>query len=210
MNKILVISSNQALKNLLTNQQEFEFIFIDDQKQIGQFDDDQKNAIKLLIIDQEISCESKIIDFILSKNLAAISLLKNQADLLPIKNLTTLAKPIRIVELSIIITQIITSQEPKIVSYKNCQINFQTRIIRKNQIEVKLTELETNLLKYLIEHGQNISKNQLLLEVWKFKNLENINDTGVVEAAFNKLRKKLKELGDKDLIVQLQLAPQIK
>ena len=42
--------------------------------------------------------------------------------------------------------------------------------------------------------------------MWKVKNLENINDTGVVEEAFNKLKKKLKELGNNDLLTQIQLA----
>jgi DNA-binding response OmpR family regulator len=210
MNKILVISGNQALKNLLTNQQEFEFIFIDDQEKIEQFVDDSQNwkngAITLLIIDHKISSQQFCAKFALPKNLPVISLLENAGEALPIKNLTILTKPFKIIDLLAIITNIITNQEPKIINYKNCQINFQTRTVCYNQNEIKLTELESNLLKYLIEHSQNISKNELLIEVWKVKNLENINDTGVVEAAFNKLKKKLKELGNNHLLTQIQLA----
>jgi DNA-binding response OmpR family regulator len=210
MNKILVISNNQALKNLLTNQQEFEFIFIDDQEKIEQFDDALQKAITLLIIDHKISSQQFATNFALTKNLPVISLLENEGETLLIKNLTTLTKPFRIIDLLAIITKIIGSQEPKIINYKNCQINFQTRTVFCNQNEIKLTELESNLLKYLVEHSQNISKNELLIEVWKLKNLENINDTGVVEAAFSKLKKKLKELGDNDLLTQIQLAFQPK
>ena len=218
MNKILVISNNQALKNLLTNQQEFEFIFIDDQEKIEQFFDDSQNyqtgAITLLIIDYKISSQQFLAKFALPKNLPinlpinlpVICLLENSGENLPIKNLTTLTKPFKIIDLLAIITKIIANQEPKIINYKNCQINFQTRTVCYNQNEIKLTELESNLLKYLVEHSQNISKNDLLIEVWKVKNLGNINDTGVVEAAFNKLKKKLKELGDNDLLTQIQLA----
>jgi DNA-binding response OmpR family regulator len=205
MNKILVISSNQALKNLLTNQQEFEFIFIDDQTKIDQFDGDLQKEIALLILDQEASFESKVINFALSKNLPIISLSENQDNLLGIKNLTHLPKPIRIPELLAIIIKIITNQESKIVNYKNCQINFQTRIVAKNQNEVKLTELESNLLKYLITHSDNLSKNDILTEVWHYKNLENINDTGIVEVTINKLRKKLRALSDIDLLGPIQL-----
>ncbi len=205
MNKILVISSNQALKNLLTNQQEFEFIFSDLQEKIAEIDNELPKEIILVIIDQEISLESKIIDLILSKNLPVISMLKNQGYLSQIKNLTTLPKPIRILELSTMITKIIVNQEPKIIDYKNCQINFQTRIITKNQNEIKLTELESNLLKYLISHGDNPSKNNLLIQVWNYKNLENINDTGIVEVAINKLKKKLREIGGADLLDSIQL-----
>ena len=145
MNKILVISDNQALKNLLTNQQEFEFIFIDDQEKIEQFFDDpqkwQNGAITLLIIDHKISSQQFCTKFALPKNLPVISLLENAGEALTIKNLTTLTKPFKIIDLLAIITKIIANQEPKIINYKNCQINFQTRTVCYNQNEIKLTEL---------------------------------------------------------------------
>lgn len=204
MNKILVISDNQALRTLLTSQEELEFIFIDNKEQVNQFDNNMQTGIALAIIDLQLPNNSKIIDFLTLKNLPIISLITNQPILAKIKNLTIMPKPISIGSLLNNITKMISDQELKTIDHQNCQINFQKRTVTKNDREIKLTELENNLLKYLINHNNKISKNNLLTEIWSYKNLENINDTGTVEVTLNKLKKKLKEI-DSNLLSKIEL-----
>jgi DNA-binding response OmpR family regulator len=82
-----------------------------------------------------------------------------------------------------------------------CEITLDltTRKVRtKNQTEIKLTEKEFDLLKYLITNkGTILSKEQLCLAVWE---LNFVPPTNICEATVKNLRKKLEDSIGKKII----------
>lgn len=81
----------------------------------------------------------------------------------------------------------------------NYFLNLNTREISQNDIKLKLTEKEVNLILYLSKTNTPININELENNVWKFKSN---TETHTVETHIYRLRKKIFNLfKDKDFII---------
>ena len=77
-------------------------------------------------------------------------------------------------------------------------IDKNERKIKKNNLELQLSEKEVNFLILFSETKQPISKNLFLKKVW---NYSTASETHTVETHIHRLRKKiLKKFGDSDFI----------
>ena len=87
--------------------------------------------------------------------------------------------------------------EIKIGDYK---ININSReIVSKNQLKLKLTEKETNIIVYLSNTGGTVRINELQKNVWGY---QSDLETHTVETHIYRLRKKfLKIFDDKNVIL---------
>ncbi len=80
----------------------------------------------------------------------------------------------------------------KEIKFNNCILNLINRTITCEENELRLTDKEFELFKYLLENeGEIISREELCKNVW---GLNFIPTTNIVEAAVKNLRKKLEEL----------------
>ena len=80
----------------------------------------------------------------------------------------------------------------KEIKFNNCILDLITRTITCEENELRLTDKEFELFKYLLENeGEIISREKLCKNVW---GLNFIPTTNIVEAAVKNLRKKLEEL----------------
>lgn len=190
MPKILVLSENEALKDLLKKNEDCEFDFKNNEEDLNNLLSQNQESHSLLIVDKNIS-DLQLISLINSKNIPII-LLSNDQPLL--NKYHKLNKPFHISNLLEIINSITKNKEKKIFYLGDCEINLEARFIRKeNSVdEVKLTELETKILDFLLKENDK-SKNNILRQVWNYKNSKEMTDTGIVEVTINKLRKKIKD-----------------
>lgn len=87
----------------------------------------------------------------------------------------------------------------EVLNFGEIILDLTTRKVRsKNQVEIKLTEKEFDLLKYLITNkGTILSKEQLCLAVWE---LNFVPPTNICEATIKNLRKKLEDSTGKKII----------
>lgn len=85
------------------------------------------------------------------------------------------------------------------LNFGEITLDLSTRKVRtKNHTEIKLTEKEFDLLKYLITNkGTILSKEQLCLAVWE---LNFVPPTNICEATIKNLRKKLEDSLGKKII----------
>lgn len=85
------------------------------------------------------------------------------------------------------------------LNFGEITLDLSTRKVRtKNHTEIKLTEKEFDLLKYLITNkGTLLSKGQLCLAVWE---LNFVPPTNICEATIKNLRKKLEDSIGKKII----------
>jgi DNA-binding response OmpR family regulator len=85
------------------------------------------------------------------------------------------------------------------LNFGEITLDLSARKVRtKNQTEIKLTEKEFDLLKYLITNkGTILSKEQLCLAVWE---LNFVPPTNICEATIKNLRKKLEDSIGKKII----------
>jgi len=84
------------------------------------------------------------------------------------------------------------------VTFGDIELNLFTRILKINNENIKLSEKEFDLLKYLIDNkGQILDKERLCRDVW---DLPFTPDTNIVEVTIKKLRKKLEVDTEKKFI----------
>jgi DNA-binding response OmpR family regulator len=84
------------------------------------------------------------------------------------------------------------------IDFDNISLNLITHILRIEDDEVKLSEMEFELLKYFLENKkQIISREKLCFDVWKLKFTPSTN---VVDVTVKNLRKKLEEFSGKKFI----------
>ncbi|MAZ46680.1 MAG: hypothetical protein CMM98_03805 [Rickettsiales bacterium] len=76
------------------------------------------------------------------------------------------------------------------IKFKNFQFNFKNYeiIFDSNNQKIKLTELESRLLKFLSENVKGSTKQELLLKVWGHNK---VLDTHTLESLIYRLRKKI-------------------
>lgn len=79
------------------------------------------------------------------------------------------------------------------IQFKHLLVNLDEKICFLNNIEIKLTKTEFNLLVFLLSNRNKIySRKELMQHVWD----PEITVTGrAVDTTISRLRKKLKELG---------------
>ena len=76
---------------------------------------------------------------------------------------------------------------------KNYSINLNSKIISKNEISLKLTEKEINIILFLNDKKQSQKTDSLQNEVWGYSSKL---ETHTVETHIYRLRKKIKETFD--------------
>lgn len=105
-----------------------------------------------------------------------------------------LKKPFSMVELLARIRKLLRVSNPEIniLEFQALKIDLKSRRVTNNDIEIKLTKQELNLLSFLlINNGDILSKNELLEEIWEIL-YPNEEDENKVEVYIGYLRKKLK------------------
>lgn len=199
MKKILFLTDSEALKNLVAKNQNYEFEFFADEKNLQEFLEKSSENLdySALLLDQIITQTN----FINSLNLAIISFVKEQENL---NQIHFLNKPVHIIELFSAIESLTTKRQDKIFNIGDCEIDLESRFIKKthdqSESEIKLTELEAKILDFFLDEFAEKTKVKILQKVWGYKNSDQMADTGIAEVTINKLRKKLKELGIDELI----------
>ena len=96
-------------------------------------------------------------------------------------------------------------KEPKILKIKNLILEIDNGLILKNDLRIKLTNVEYNLLKLFIEHsGKELSRTMILENVWGYKPERSV-DTRIVDVNISRLRSKIEENpSDPDLILTVR------
>ena len=164
----------------------------------------KKILIKILFPENLIK---KDVKNYLSKN-EPIVLLLNQKDYLKKSNFRlldfhiSLQLPIEILSLKEIINILITKynffQKSKII-IKDYQIDCNERSIIKNEIKIKLTEKELDLI-LMLNNNNGLAKSALLKSIWKHNS---VLDTHVFETLLHRFRKKIyKYFEDKNFIIE--------
>jgi len=199
-NNYLSIIGSSSFSNLL-NELEFDSI-LNTQSQLRQ--NNKKLLIKILFVD---NLKIKDVKNYLLQNEPIILFLK-QKDHLKKNNLhlltfhVSLELPIEILLfkeiLNILVTKYNFFKKSEII-IKDYKIDSNERSISKNEIKVKLTEKELELILAL-NNCNGLSKTFLLKSIWKHSlNL----DTHAFETHLYRLRKKIKKyFEDKDFIIE--------
>ena len=109
--------------------------------------------------------------------------------------------PFSILEFEKKVISLIAKNEFKknsLIQLKDYIIDKNERKIKKNDLELQLSEKETNFLILFSKNKETISRNLVLINVWKYS-LE--SETHTVETHIHRLRKKiLKKFGDNNFI----------
>ena len=112
-----------------------------------------------------------------------------------------LIMPFSILDLDKKIVSLLAKYEFKkssLISLRNYMIDKNERKIKKNDLELKLTEKEINFLILFSQSAKPLSRNFLLKNVWNYSSR---SDTHTVETHIHRLRKKiLKKFEDNNFI----------
>ena len=112
-----------------------------------------------------------------------------------------LRAPFRIIELEKKITSLIAKTNFKKNSFINLNgyiIDKNERKIKKNSLELQLSEKEINFLELFSQNKNPVEKNMVLKKVWKYSE---DSETHTVETHIHRLRKKIYEkFGDRHFI----------
>ena len=104
-----------------------------------------------------------------------------------------LKKPFSMVELLARIRKLLRVSNPEIniLEFQALKVDLKSRRVTNNDIEIKLTKQELDLLSFLlINSGNIVSKNELLEEIWEIL-YPSEEDENKVEVYIGYLRKKL-------------------
>ena len=130
---------------------------------------------------------------IIPKNLSKVKLINNHAE--------EMIAPLKVFDLKTKITSSLAKYKYKfssLIKLKNYVIDKYERKIKKNNIELKLTEKETELLILFSKEKRSLSRSFVLENVWKYSTK---TDTHTVETHIHRLRKKfLDKFKDKNFI----------
>lgn len=92
--------------------------------------------------------------------------------------------------------------EQEIFEARTIRVDFSSRIVTKDEVEVKLTSTEYDLLKYLIKNANKVLTNrQILREVWGPSSVDNAQYPRVY---VRHLRQKLEENPDEPKLIQTE------
>ena len=127
------------------------------------------------------------------KNLSKVKLINDHTE--------EMIVPLKVFDLKTKITSVLAKYKYKsssLIKLKNYVIDKYERKIKKNNIELKLTEKETELLILFSKEKRSLSRNFVLENVWKYSTK---TDTHTVETHIHRLRKKfLDKFKDKNFI----------
>ena len=86
-----------------------------------------------------------------------------------------------------------------LINLKDYVIDKNERKIKKNDLELQMTEKETNFLILFSQHDKPLSRNFVLKKVWKYSSE---TDTHTVETHIHRLRKKISEKFNDDNFIK--------
>lgn len=90
------------------------------------------------------------------------------------------------------------NQDTEIIEYKNLEFNISKSIISFNGKEIELTKNESRILNTLMRNkGKIVSRNKLMEELWQS---DEFVDDNTLTVNINRLRKKVDEVGAKEII----------
>ena len=142
--------------------------------------------------------DKKILTTIGSSNDVIISnkVIANYDNFLILNNLPIkISKLIEIINLEILKKKFSNQSEIKVGKYK---INFNSRKLIFNQLSLKLTEKEINIILYLLKANKSVNIKELQTTIWAYN--EDV-ETHTVETHVYRLRKKIFKLfNDKNFI----------
>lgn len=191
MIKIILLSENQILNNLIASNKQLDLSVIKDESELVKILKEHPQDYLLTIANRLIT-DASTIKALNSSDVILVSFFKDQAGVEKIK---FLEKPFHISKLLAIAEETKRELSKKQFLFKDCLIDLERRFITKSEQEIRLTEIEAKILDFFLSKEQKIhSKSALLLEVWNHKNIDQMTDTGIVEVTINKLKKKLKDL----------------
>ena len=93
--------------------------------------------------------------------------------------------------------------KPATIQVANLTIDLARRQVSRDDVKVKLTEMEFSLLELLaLNPGKPYSRSDILHHVWGYRNNNQYNDTRVVDVHISRLRSKLeKDSSEPELIL---------
>ncbi len=103
------------------------------------------------------------------------------------------------------IHHILARKGKKNLEIGNLVINLNKRFVFKNNLEIKLTSIESNVLELLVNNaGKELSRTMILDNVWGYTP-QRIVDTRIVDVHISRLRSKIEENpSDPDLIITVR------
>ena len=168
---------NLCIKDIVCHGQLVIFFITEANKQY--YEKINKNSFPLIVITKSLTFKNK-----LSGRLAE-----------------QLIMPFSILDLDKKIVSLLAKYEFKkssLISLRNYMIDKNERKIKKNDLELKLTEKEINFLILFSQSAKPLSRNFLLKNVWNYSSR---SDTHTVETHIHRLRKKiLKKFEDNNFI----------
>ena len=202
MKPILLISNNQTLRELLERECGVEIVNFSEV-----FNEEQTANTRLIITDSITAEQKRKIKAFLDKHTDAIHLTElDDTAFEAFKKYPQYAffqKPIKFRLLLKKIKELLKDDVQELLVLRHCNIDLKRRLLSlKDQAEVtvKLTELEIALIACLYNAKNALTKEELLKQVWGYKNIDQMEETGLVESAIFKLEKKMSEYDLEPLI----------
>lgn len=132
--------------------------------------------------------------------LTALSDISNKIEALEIGADDYITKPFSFEEVLARIKAVLRRSQSPVTAliFDEFKLDLMSRVLKSPHSNLKLPEMEFELLKYFIQHKNSIiGKEQLAKDVWK---LSFLPSTNFIEATIKNLRKKLEEISPKKYI----------
>ena len=195
MNNIVIsIFGNQILPEILDELKlfsEFKFKFFDN-LDLCVKESKNNNQIIIFFLNKE---NKKYFTQVIKNNLPTIIITKSKLSKHAVSNVLNekISMPFSILELKKKITSILAKHEfnkSSLINLRGYVIDKNERKIKKNRIELQLTEKEINFLVLFSQSDIPLSRNFILENVWRYSSE---TDTHTVETHIHRLRKKISE-----------------
>jgi OmpR family response regulator RpaB len=99
----------------------------------------------------------------------------------------------------------LTKERPKLFYINNLIIDLTKKQVLKNNVELKLTVIQFNLLKLLTDNiGKGLKRSTILFHIWGYIPERDV-DTRLIDVHISRLRSKIEEIPNKpDLIITVR------
>jgi len=192
-NNILVFGTKHFNNSLNEIKEYFTFslIFYDEHT----FSKQSTKKISLVLVDSDVCGDKTVLSLINKLNNKPLLFLGKRSISKNNKFISTaeLLLPVSIVEISLIVINLITTQKysrNSSISIKEYLVDKNERLIKKKTLSVAITEREIQLIELLFNAEEPLSKNIILKTIWKYADDA---DTHTIETHIYRLRKKISD-----------------